>query len=215
MTIRFFSLPYLKLLPLAAVLAIFAAAPAFAQEDDEPSELQQLLGKMGLLELPKDPIDYNERSPLVVPPSADLPKPGSDVDLRALNPDWPVDQDIKRKRAAAKEARKPIDQRNDPFYGGRRLRPDEVKGPIIKDGAEAVSEAEKTGSYRLAPDKLGFRGWDKKNEVKFEKEPERSSLLQPPPGYQTPSPNAPYGIVEEEKVQGKVYDRNSDQGYKK
>ena len=90
-----------------------------------------------------------------------------------------------------------------------------MKGPIIKDGAEAVSEAEKTGSYRLAPSQLGFRGWDKKNEVKFEKEPARTSLLQPPPGYQTPSPNAPSGIIEQEKTQATPYDRNSDQGYKK
>jgi len=215
MSIRFFFSSALKLLELAATLSVLAAAPAFAQEADEPNELQRLFGAIGLLDLPKDPIDYNERSPLVVPPTADLPKPGSDADVRALNPEWPVDQDIKRARTAAKEAKKPIDQRNDAFYGGRRLRPDEIKGPIIKDGAEAVSEGEKTGSYRLAPSQLGFKGWNKKNEVKFEKEPERTSLLQPPSGYQTPSPNAPYGIIEQEKVQATPYDRNSDQGYKK
>ena len=35
----------------------------------------------------------------------------------------------------------------------------------------------------------------KSNEqAKFEREPDRTSLTQPPPGYQTPSPNYPYGI---------------------
>jgi hypothetical protein len=207
----FFSLRFLKLLPLAAMLAIFVAAPAYAQETEEPSELQKIFGAIGLLDLPKDPIDYRERSPLVVPPNSELPRPGEVSDIKQLNPEWPVDQDIKRARTAAKEAKKPIDQPTDAFYGGRRLRPDEIKGPVIKGGAETMSEEEKRGMYRISPTQLGFKGWGKKDELKFEKEPDRTSLLQPPAGYQTPSPNAPYGIVEEEKVQTKsLYDRNDD-----
>jgi hypothetical protein len=74
-----------------------------------------------------------------------------------------------------------------------------------------MTDEEKRGMYRVSPDKLGFKGWDKKDEMVFKKEPERTSLLQPPPSYQTPSPNAPYGIVEEEKVQTKsLFDRNDD-----
>jgi hypothetical protein len=213
MPTRFFSLPSLMFLPLAAVLAVSVTAPAFAQEDNEPTEVQQLLGKMGLLELPKDPIDYNERSPLVVPPTADLPKPGSDENVRALNPDWPVDQDIKRKKAAAKEAKKPIDQPNDLFYGGRLMKPSDWKGPTSKSGeGEVMTDEEKRGLYRVSPSQLGFEGWNKKKEMTFRKEPDRTSLLQPPPGYQTPSPNAPYGIVEEEKVQTKsLFDRGNDE----
>jgi hypothetical protein len=209
----FFSLRFLKLLPLAAMLAAVMIAPAAAQEE-EPSEVSKFLGAIGLLELPKDPIDYSERSPLVVPPSADLPKPGSDENIRALNPEWPVDQDIKRKKTAAKEAKKPIDQPNDLFYGGRLMKPQDWKQAKSKgrgEGTEMMTDEEKRGMYRVSPDKLGFKGWDKKDEMVFKKEPERTSLLQPPPSYQTPSPNAPYGIVEEEKVQTKsLFDRNDD-----
>jgi hypothetical protein len=218
MPIRFFFSPrWLKLLPLAAALAVLAARPALAQEDNEPNELQKVFGAIGLLELPKDPIDYNERSPLVVPPSTELPKPGGGGDLRALNPEWPVDQDVKRKKEAAKVARKPIDKTTDAFYGGLRVNPNQLKGmgPTAKD-TEVMSEREKTGSWRVLPSELGFKGWGQKTEMQFEKEPERTSLLQPPSGYQTPSANAPYGIVEEEKMQSsKPYDRNNDQQYKR
>lgn len=210
----FFSLRLLKLLPLAATLAAVMVAPAMAQEE-EPNEISKVLGAIGLLELPKEPIDYSERSPLVVPPTADLPKPGSDENVRALNPDWPVDQDIKRRKAAAKEAKKPIDQPNDLFYGGRLMKPEDWKQAKSKgrgEGAEVMTDEEKRGWYRLSPDQLGFKGWNKKEEMVFRHEPERSSLLQPPPGYQTPSPNAPYGIVEEEKVKTtNPFDRGSDE----
>ena len=65
--------------------------------------------------------------------------------------------------------------------------------------------------YRQSPAQLGFKGWNKKEEMTFTKEPERTSLLQPPTGYRTPSPNAPYGIVEEEKVKTKsIFDRNDE-----
>lgn len=212
MPIRFFfSSKFSKLAPLAVVLATFAVAPAFAQEDNEPTELQKLLGAAGLLDLPKDPIDYHERSPLVVPPSADLPKPGATADIKQLNPEWPVDQDIKRAKAAAKEARKPIDAPNDLFYGGRLMRPGDVRQTQKTGDSEVMTEAEKSGRARLSPTELGFKGWNKKEEMTFTKEPERTSLLQPPTGYRTPSPNAPYGIVEEEKVKTKsIFDRNDE-----
>lgn len=216
MPIRFFfSVRFLKLFPLAAMLVAVMVAPAAAQSDDEPTDVQKMLGAMGLLELPKEPIDYSERSPLVVPPSADLPKPGSDESIRALNPDWPVDQDIKRKKAAAKEAKKPIDAPNDLFYGGRLMKPGDwtqAKSKGRGEGAEVMTDEEKRGMYRLSPDQLGFKGWNKKDEMVFRREPDRTSLLQPPPGYQTPSPNAPYGIVEEDKVQTKsLFDRGADE----
>lgn len=212
MPIRFFfSSKFSKLAPLAVVLATFAVAPAFAQEDNEPTELQKLLGAAGLLDLPKDPIDYHERSPLVVPPSADLPKPGATADIKQLNPEWPVDQDIKRAKAAAKEARKPIDAPNDLFYGGRLMRPGDVRQTQKTGDSEVMTEAEKSGRARLSPTELGFKGWNKKEEMTFTKEPERTSLLQPPTDYRTPSPNAPYGIVEEEKVKTKsIFDRNDE-----
>jgi hypothetical protein len=204
---RFFFSSKVSLLALTAALVLGTAAPVFAQAaTEEPSEMQKFFGAIGLLDLPKDPIDYNERSPLVVPPSADLPKPGG-VSAKQLNPEWPVDQDIKDARVAAKEAKKPIDFPNDTFYNGAnsRLSIDEMtrKGAAGsgKAGTVDVLQAEKehavNGEYRLTTHELGFKGWGHKQEMTFTKEPERTSLLQPPPGYRTPSANAPYGIVED------------------
>jgi hypothetical protein len=219
-----FSSKFSRLLPLAAMLTVFAVSPAFAQQE-EPSTMQKIFGAMGLLELPKAPIDYEERAPLVVPPSADLPQPGSPEDVRQLNPEWQVDQDIKRARAAKKES-KIIDVANDPFYGENTMRLDRVKGArgdkkktqqtasgpydANSAGAEAYQNKE-----RYTPSQLGFKGWGKKSdEVVFKGEPERTSLLEPPPGYLTPSPNAPYGLVEGQGRKlfsiNRNYDRNDD-----
>lgn len=204
---RFFFSSKVSLLALTAALFLGATAPVFAQAAaDEPSEMQKFFGAIGLLDLPKDPIDYNERSPLVVPPSADLPKPGA-VSAKQLDPEWPVDQDIKDARAAAKEAKKPIDFPRDAFYNGAnsRLSIEEMTRKGAPGSGKAntadVLRTEKehavNGDYRLSTHELGFKGWGHKQEMVFTKEPERTSLLQPPTGYRTPSPNAPYGIVED------------------
>ena len=52
----------------------------------------------------------------------------------------------------------------------------------------------------MSPSQLGYSGGllgifkSNSNEAKeFKSEPPRSSLVEPPPGYQTPSPNFAYG----------------------
>jgi hypothetical protein len=57
----------------------------------------------------------------------------------------------------------------------------------------------------MSPKELGFKGSlfgtlfakDKPETAKFTGEPRRTSLTQPPPGYQVPSPDQPYGIGKE------------------
>jgi hypothetical protein len=219
MQTNIFSIKYLRLVPLIGVLSIFAAAPVAAQE--EPTDLQKLLGAAGIISLPKDPIDYQERAPLVVPPSAQLPPPAGADDVKRLNPEWPLDHDLKRARAEAKEEKTPNEIRRETFYGGRALRPDEIsrakptKGTKSSDtaGGEANRSEE-----RYSPERLGFKGWGQKQSFEpFKGEPDRSSLLEPPPGYRTPSSNAPYGVVEEQKntARSSVFDRLDDSGTKK
>jgi hypothetical protein len=56
---------------------------------------------------------------------------------------------------------------------------------------------------QLSPSELGWKGnlfgamfGDKKDETaKFTGEPPRSTLTDPPTGYQTPSPDQPYGVT--------------------
>src|SRR5262249_27232803 len=93
-------------------------------------------------------------------------------------------------------------------------RPDKKKAA---SGGDDQIEMQKTGADRLSPSQLGFLGWGKKDTVSFAGEPERQLLTEPPPGYRTPSPNAPYGVVEEKSKYGKtsVFDRLDDPNAKK
>jgi hypothetical protein len=218
-----------KLLPLVALCVAAMASPAAAQNDEGPSELQKLFGAAGLLDLPKDPIDYQERSPLVVPPSAVLPPPRNLGDITKLNPEWPSDPDWKAIREGTARSKTTPEERRGNFYPwGSNVkvedmsrvnpaRPDKKKGSDPSGGYTTAGEEAKAGTERYSPSQLGFFGWGKKNSVSFTGEPERGMLTEPPPGYRTPSPNAPYGVVEEKSKYGKtsVFDRLDDPNSKK
>lgn len=194
-----------RILPLVVLAAV--ALPGIARaEDDEPSVEQKiikgLLGGVGLIE-DKPPIDYRERAPLVVPPSTQaLPAPRAE-DAAAANPAWPKDPDVARARAAADaEAGKPI-MRTD---SGRALGIDEIKRGKTKqaksDEPQHSSDRFNGANERLSPEQLGFTGWNMKKDEKivFTGEPERTRLTQPPPGLQTPSPDQPYGVIGDDKL---------------
>lgn len=170
--------------------------------------LEGTLQALGLADAPPKPdIDYRERAPLVVPPNAgeNLPPP---VDRNAeANPNWPKDPDVERRRREAAAAGGPV-VRDDP---GRPLMPSELnKGRTkISSAYPSSQEPAATGSRRdeLMPNQLngGITNWfgaltgAKDKPLTFEGEPTRESLIQPPEGYQTPAPNAPYGVVEPKK----------------
>ena len=212
------------LLSLAVLGAFAVASPAWAQaQDDEgPTTLQKLFGAAGILDLPKDPIDYQERSPLVVPPSSVLPPPQNLSDVRKLNPEWPDDRDWRRAReGAAKSKITPEEARGNFQPWGSTVKVEDMsrvnaakpdKKGDNSGGYTTAGEEAKNGAERYSPSQLGFLGWGKKQSVSFTGEPERTLLTEPPPGYRTPSPNAPYGVVEEKTKGGKtsVFDRLED-----
>jgi hypothetical protein len=218
-----------KLLPLVALCALATASPAAAQDDEGPSSLQKLLGAAGILDLPKDQIEYQERSPLVVPPSATLPPPRNEGDVAKLNPEWPTDPDWKRIREGAAQSKISPEARRGNFYPEGGLvkvedmsrvnpgKPEKKKADGSSGGYDTAGEEAKNGAERYSPSQLGFRGWGKKDSVSFTGEPDRALLTEPPPGYRTPSPNAPYGVVEEKSKYGKtsVFDRLDDPNAKK
>lgn len=187
--------------PLAIAFVVAGAAPAAAQVENEPTALQRMLGGLGLLELPKDPIEYRERAPLVVPPSTGLIAPQSVEDIATRNPDWPVDHDAKQ-NAPLTPAQK-ADQRAadyDFYYSGRPLAPNQLRSRSNKQSAGRTAPESLESSQRvLSPTQLGFKGWnfgkEKEKEVVFTGEPERRFLTDPPAGLLTPSADAPYGVV--------------------
>lgn len=183
-----------------------APAPAAAQ-GFESDFLKNTMQMLGLTEEEEKPdIDYRERAPLVVPPTTpeSLPPPTSST--AAANPNWPKDPDLARQKARSAAAKAPI-VRDDP---GQPLMPSELnKGRRKTAPTYTNNEPVSTGSKRdeIMPSELGFKGWagigsydpTKEKPLTFNGEPERESLVQPPAGYQTPAPNAPYGVVEKKQ----------------
>jgi len=187
---------------LAAVVVCAATAARAGDDDDAPSVLGKVLQGFGL----KDPnatydgIDYNERSPLVVPPTRDLPPPQTANVTPA--PNWPKDQDVQRREKAKAEAKKKAQPHLDYVTDSSRvLRPDELNHPGAPKG-NAAGDGDSTADSSMkdprdtAAKKNMFSGmFSKKNEyATFTGEPTRETLTDPPPGYLTPSPDQAYGV---------------------
>lgn len=197
----------------AAVLgtvAIFAEVPAGAAEDDLPIDQKVMRGLMDGLGLKRDGepgIEYRERSPLVIPPSRDLPPP--ERSGAVTNPAWPKDPDVERRKleTAMEKNRNISDERE---REQNPLRPDQLtpgaRGKKQRQQARADDGYQPPASgfgNPLPPSELGYTGnlfstmfGSKKEETaKFTGEPPRTSLTEPPVGYQTPSPDQPYGLA--------------------
>jgi hypothetical protein len=165
-----------------------------------------------------DPWNFNNRPaqnvnavPVPVPApdqtsSLALPPP-LDPNAVRQNPDFPVDPEIRaaKKAKAAKKTKGPSLIANDPFYGGRVLRGDELKnaGPRGNPGSVSPDNPYASPSRTFEVPVISNIFGKKKEEgpVAFTGETPRQTLTQPPSGYLTPSANAPYGVVSPEQQQ--------------
>jgi hypothetical protein len=192
--------------------ALFAAGtPARAADGEEtvPLDTRILRGLMEQLGLQRDGngINYEERAPLVIPPGRDLPPPERSGAALAHNPAWPVDPDVTRaKQEAAAERKKSWNADETLRNEQRPLRPDEIApGPKPRSrliGDDGYRASPNGSGSPLIPSQLDTKpnffsrvfGKDKPEISSFTGEPPRLSLTEPPPGYQTPSPDQPYGV---------------------
>jgi hypothetical protein len=197
---------HLRHVVCAATLALAVAggaghawAQAAAEEEDDIENhilnadkrlFNSLMGSLGLASTAPT-ITYRERPPLVVPQSRDLPPPGKAV----KGPDWPVDPEIKQRKKEASAV---------PIGPGRKGQQPDDSRPISgtaenwKTGDTGTWAEEKKGPKEPEFLKMLMSGslsgtWEEYG--KFEGEPPRTSLVQPPSGYLTPSPAAPYGMT--------------------
>ena len=86
------------------VAALLFPASARAADDEDSIDKKFMRGIMEGLGLKRDGeamINYRERSPLVIPPSRELPPPERSDTVTANNPAWPKDPDVERRRAQA------------------------------------------------------------------------------------------------------------------
>jgi hypothetical protein len=204
LTTKFYASAVLSLALGAAMLA--TSVPARAEDDSVPLDTKIMRGIMESLGLKRDgeAINYQERAPLVIPPGRALPPPDQPDAALANNPAWPKDPDVSRRKLEAAQAR----NRNVSEEREREqnpLRPDQLTpgGDPRKAARRSQGEANSaTPGDRLNGTELNQKGsifsnmFGSKDEdiANFTKEPPRAALTEPPPGYQTPSPDQPYGV---------------------
>ncbi|MBI3703956.1 MAG: hypothetical protein HY244_08945 [Rhizobiales bacterium] len=196
---------------LALGVALLATSlPAHAADDGASLDQKVFRGILEGLGLRKDgeAINYQERAPLVIPPGRTLPPPERADAALANNPAWPKDPDvIKRKRELEQERATGNKNSVDVEAQARVLRPDQLApgGDSRKEGRRNQVGSNPTGWFggeRLTSSDLGYKGGlfsgmfggSDEETAKFTNEPPRASLTAPPPGYQTPSPEQPYGL---------------------
>ncbi len=196
----------------AALLAV--SVPANAQEEEDNGYdiqiIRRVLSAVGLRD-DRPPIDYRERSPLVVPPSTSLPPPMSG-NVNAAN--WPVDPEIQEQRMRKTAAKAPGATGDPVVDDGKPLLPSELAKGRAKRG---VAPGPTTEFPNVSQKELGtpnvfsffskaISPGDKEESKPFTQEPPRTSLLEPPPGYQTPASTFAYGV-------GKKDDRPTAKNY--
>jgi hypothetical protein len=201
---------------LAAMLALAGGVGHALAQDDEDDELadtkffKSMLQGLGLKKdgMQSNGITYQERPPLVVPPTRDLPPPQSADAVRG-NAAWPKDQDEQRRRQAAvkrKKEAKPFDWSD----LSAQMSPNELKkgATTAKDDAIARKPQDvEQYNQQYKPSDLGYTGGlfgsvkdffgvggGGGQTATFEAEPPRASLTDPPSGYRSPSPAQPYGV---------------------
>jgi hypothetical protein len=163
-------------------------------------------------------IDYRERSPLVVPPSLDLPPPAASASQQIAN--WPKDPDERQRRAviAAKKknapppARVQVTATGAPQTQAINIAPP-VEEPSVPGTTRPAYASDRNGTALTDPvydkpgdlftggasdlaDKFGVGdlfGSKKSAPLEPGTEPAREALTQPPVGYQTPSASYAYG----------------------
>ncbi|MBR0702293.1 hypothetical protein ML401_04680 [Bradyrhizobium sp. 62B] len=193
---------------LGVGLVVMSAGAARAGDDDDEDDgmtfeekiIDNLMSGIGAKSMEKKGIEYRERSPLVVPPKLDLPPPATEAKAA---PNWPKDPEEKRRKEAI-AARRKATKETENWQAARQLTPAEMKAGQVAAAPRTSNDPIQPGTNgnpSLSPAELGFsgglwnmmKGGNATEEKKFTSEPPRQSLVEPPAGYQTPSPNYAYG----------------------
>lgn len=214
-----FSKTALRGLWLAAIvlgIGLAMSGPVRAGDDDdedmpEPSLMDNIMSGIGAKPQGDEGIKYRERSPLVVPSKIELPPPAS---KKIIAPNWPKDPDeIARKEAIAASKKSNTIEQDYTFFN-RALSPSELNAGRNKPKPRAAESMTPGGNttplgsvVMMSPSQLGYKGGlfnmfggNVAETAPFTGEPERQTLMQPPAGYQTPSPNFAYGAGPRESL---------------
>jgi len=208
---------------LAAMIGIAAVTgcagtSARAADDDEDSapDVGIVRGILKAFGFRRDgeTIEYRERPPLVLPPG-NTPPPPVARNPASKTAGWPDDPDVKqaKQRKDAERNRKAyvegVDDR--PMLHSEYSRPGPASPSSRPTGTERSAEekANPSSQAELGAKNIFNSLWAPKEEyTTFTGEPPRASLIDPPRGYRTPSPNQPYGLGKAKAKAQDLSDRN-------
>jgi hypothetical protein len=186
-------------------VGLTAAAFATTAAAQEGQLVKNLLSGIGVIPEDKDPIDYRERPPLVLPPRMDLRDPAQPGSARAGNGQWPNDPDVAERRRRAAEAQTPATETDAYRMNGRntRLTVDEMRAGR-RAGAEvpnAPVAPKSDNGHWMNPDVLRAQhAQGRSSEVADGNEGTRRSLTEPPSAYRRSATGQPikgsFGVTE-------------------
>jgi hypothetical protein len=194
---------------------------AYAAEDEEENVpldtklFRQFMKDIGAMR-DGPGIEYRERAPLVVPPTRNLPPPQAAGAAAAANPAWPKDPDVlersKRKQTSAAERAKLKASADQATDDARPLSPSELDrgrtaaarktgtiAPEADDAQRPMRAEQLSGKKSIFDSMFSAITPGKPEAAEFTGEPPRTSMTAPPPGYQTPSAEHPYGLRQKDQ----------------
>jgi hypothetical protein len=212
-----------------------SAGPARAGDDDRTFTEKVSDGFYGMIRgtnMDNRGIDYRERSPLVVPPTLDLPPPASaSADAQIAN--WPKDPDERQRKAviaAKKKNAPPVARVQVTAAGAGQAQAINIAPPVDPQAGQPPAPgttrpayaSDRNGTALTDPiyDKPGdlftggaadlandvglggLFGTTKVAPVEPGTEPARQALTQPPVGYQTPAAGYAYGETKKSLLDG-------------
>jgi hypothetical protein len=185
--------------------AVAFATPATAQSLLDNAPMKGTLSFLGIIAPERDPIEYHERAPLVVPKSMALPEPAPQH-ASARNEAWPVDPDVARKLKEKADGSRPV--RNSGSQGSENpdnatlsvwqmLAGRSTSAPIETPGFGSNSDhgyVMPNAVLRAQGQQFAAQNPDggKEDEIRPGYEPKRRYLTDPPTGYRRPSDKAKF-----------------------
>ena len=181
----------------AALVALCVlAGPAVAQTD----ALTGVLRIIGLSPEEKDPIQYRERPPLVVPPSIGKlrnPEEGA----AQTNPNWPQDPDVLARKRKAEEDKQPVarNREYDPSYGAQvplneAQRRNRYAG-VPSSARDTMAATQRDLDFMRVNQSDVSRALEanraQQPTLRPGEEPSRQYLTEPPKGYRSAAAGAP------------------------
>jgi hypothetical protein len=146
--------------------------------------VKNFLGAIGIISEDKEPINYRERPPLVLPPRMDLREPAAPGSAQARNGQWPNDPDVVARKKLEAEDRTPLTETEGHRMNGSntRLSIDEMRAGRHAGAQVTTSPQVRKDNAWMHPDVLREMGTQGNSKVAGD-DTARRSLTEPPSAY--------------------------------